>query len=111
RQAVRLLVGEAGADQPPRPVAIRRLAIFDDKGLYRALLDHVGKVILVHIDHAAARVTMLQIAPQQNILLFSGPGLAGGNLQIGIAPQRPALAGARLKLARDNPYRDAGSAV
>jgi hypothetical protein len=69
RQPVGLLVGQAGADQAAGAAVHRRLTIFDHIGLDRALLDHVGKVALVHVDHAAARMPRLQVATEQRILL------------------------------------------
>ena len=56
RQPVRLLVGQARADQPAGNAVPGRLAIFDDEGVDRRMLDHIGIIALVHLGHPAARV-------------------------------------------------------
>ena len=111
RQAVALLVAEAGADQLAGAAVDRRLAIFDDKGAHRRLLDHVGEVALVHLRHAAAGMARGEVAAQQLILLVGGPRLAGVDLEVGMAAQELALGRAGLELGGEHAHRNAGRAV
>ena len=67
--------------------------------------------MLVHLDHAAVRVAGAQIAAQQLILLLGRPGLAGGDLEVGVAADELALGGAGLELLGDDADRDAGRAI
>ena len=108
RQAVALLVGQAGADELARLAVLRRLAIFDDVGPDRGLLDHVGKVALVHLGHSAARVPDREIAAEQLILLVGRPRLARADLEIGMAAKQLALGCARFELGGEDSNRDAG---
>src|SRR6185369_7788092 len=107
-EAVGLLVAEAGPDQPPRPAVNRGLTIFDDVGPDRGLLDHVGKVALVHLGHPAAGVTHREIAAEQLILLVRGPRLAGADLQVGMLAEQLALACGRLELGGEHAHGHAG---
>jgi hypothetical protein len=75
------------------------------------LLDHVGKVALVHADHSAVGMAAGEVTAQQLILLFGRPRLAGGDFEVGMTAQHPALGGARLELAGHDPDRDAGGAI
>ena len=84
RQAVALLIAQAGANQLAGTAVHRRLAIFDDIGADRRLLDHIGKVALVHLGHAAARMTSSQVTAEQSILLVSRPRLARADFQVGM---------------------------
>src|SRR3546814_8589790 len=60
--------------------------------------------------HAAAGMTLVQIAAEKLVLLLGRPGLAGGDLEIGMTAQHLALGGARLELAGDDAHRDASRA-
>ena len=91
RQAIALLVAQAGADEFARAPVDRGLAIFDDVGADGRLLDHVGKVALVHLRHAAAGMALGEIAAEQLILLVGGPRLAGADLEVGVAAEQLAL--------------------
>src|SRR3546814_4121932 len=61
--------------------------------------------------HAAAGMTLVQIAAEKLVLLLGRPGLAGGDLEIGMTAQHLALGGARLELAGDDAHRDASRAI
>ncbi len=111
RQAVGLLVGQARADKLARPSKAARGAIFDDMAAYRRLFDHVGIVHIVHPGHAARRVALRQIAPQQVILLRRRPRAAGADREIGIALDNPPLRGVGLEFVGQHPHRDAGFAI
>ena len=63
------------------------------------------------VGHAAAGVARAQIAVEQLKLLLGRPGLAGGDLEVGVALEHLALGGARLELAGDDADRDAGRAI
>ena len=52
-----------------------------------------------------------QIAAEQLILLLGRPGLAGGDLEVGVAADDLALGRVRLELAGDDADRDAGGAI
>src|SRR5215203_4191716 len=108
RQAVALLVREAGADQP---AIDRRLAIFDDERADRRLLDHVREVALIHLGHAAARVTRGEVTAKETVLLVRSPWLASGDFKLRMPAQQLALRGAGLELGGQDPHRDAGRAV
>src|SRR3546814_3696202 len=54
--------------------------------------------------HAAAGMTLVQIAAEKLVLLLGRPGLAGGDLEIGMTAQHLALGGARLELARSEEH-------
>src|SRR4029079_13079126 len=107
-ETIGLLVAEAGANQPSRAAVHGRLAILDDVCPDRRLLDHVGKVALVHFGHAAARVAHREIAAEQLVLLVGSPRLARANLEVGIAAEDLALGGAGLELGGKDPHGDAG---
>src|SRR6185503_3432670 len=111
RQAVALLVRKTGAEQLSRPAVLRRLAIFDDIGANRSLLDHVGEIALVHFGHSAARMTNGEIPPQQLILFLGRPGFARAHLEIGVTAKQLALGRARLELEGEDPHGDAGRAI
>src|SRR3954447_10791302 len=111
RQAVALLIAKAGPHQRARPPVDRRLPIFDHIGADRRLLDHVGKVALVHLGHATAWVTGGKIASQQMILLVGRPRLACADLQVSVATQQFPLGRVRLELGRQDSNRDARRAV
>ncbi len=111
RQAVALLVGQAGADQFAGLPVLRRLAIFDEIGSDRRLLDHVGEIALVHLGHAAARMADLEIALQQLVLLLRRPRLARGDFQVRMLAKHLALRGVGRELGRENANRHAGRAV
>jgi hypothetical protein len=110
-QAVALLVAEAGGDQPAGPSVDGGLAIFDNEGVDRSLLDHVGEIALVHLGHAAARVARREVAAQQLILLVGGPRLARGDFKVGMAAHHLALGRARLELCGEHADRDAGRTI
>ena len=80
-------------------------------GADRRLLDHVGKVALVHLGHAAAGMAGREIAAEQLILLLGRPRLAGGDFEIGVAAHQLALGGVGLELGGEHADRDAGGAV
>ena len=111
RQAVGLLVGQAGADQPSWATVHRGFAILDHERPDRTLLDHVRKVLLVHLHHSAVRVARAQIAAKQFILLLRRPRLAGGDFEVAVAPKHPAMIGAGLEIGGDDPDRNAGRAI
>ena len=67
--------------------------------------------MLVHLDHAAVGMAGAQIAAQQLILLLGRPGLAGGDLEVGVALQHLALGRVGLEFAGDDADRDAGRAI
>ena len=52
-----------------------------------------------------------EIAAQQLILLLGRPGLAGGDLEIGVALEDAALGRAGLEFLGDDAHRDAGRAI
>ena len=95
----------------PGPAVDRRLAIFDDVGADRRLLDHVGEVALVHFGHAAAGVARGEIAAEQLVLLLGRPRLARADLEVGVAAQQLALGGGGFELRGEDPDGDAGRAV
>jgi hypothetical protein len=80
--------------QAPTSLPGRRpwtFAIFDEIGPHRRLLDHVGEIALVHLGHAAARMTRRQIFAEEPILLLGRPRLAGRDLEIGMTAKELAL--------------------
>src|SRR3546814_1985051 len=56
RQSVALPVGQAATDETAFAVVRGRLAIFDHIAVDRGLLDHVGEILLVHVDRKSTRL-------------------------------------------------------
>ncbi len=111
RQSVALLVAEACADQLARTPVDGWLAILDDVGSHWRLLDHVGKIALVHFGHAAAGVTRRKVAAKKLILLLGRPRPARADFDIGMAAQQLALGCSRLELGGEHAHRNAGGAI
>src|SRR6185503_4122549 len=111
RQAVALLVGQAGADELSGSPIDRWLAIFDDVSADGRLLYHVGEIALVHLGHSAAGMPDGEVATEEAILLVGRPRLARIDLEVGVAAEEFALCGARFELGREHANRDAGGAV
>lgn len=111
RKPVRLPVRKAGSDEPSRPAVFARLAILDHVGIDRRLLDHVGKVHLVHFMHTTVRVADAQIAAQERELLFGCPRFTGIDLKIAVASEQAALVGIGFEQRCNDAHRDTGLAT
>ena len=111
RQAVALAVSQACRNQFTRAAKTRRRAVFDDMALYRRLLNHIGKVHLVHVHHPACGMALFQITAQQCELFTCGPWPARAHLQIFVAPQNSALRCIGFKLVGQYPHRNARLAI
>src|SRR5688572_9533982 len=111
RQAIALLVAQAGADQLARLSVDRRFAIFDDIGADRRVLDRVRIILLVHVGHSAARVAQGEIAAEQRMLRFGAPWPAGADLHVGVAAKDLALRGVGGELLGQDADRNASRAI
>ena len=106
-EPVALLVAEAGTEQFAGLPVDGGLAILDHIAAHRGLLDHVGEVALVHLDHPAAGMARSQIAAEQSILLLGRPRLARRDFDIRVAAEQFALGRAGLELVGANADRNA----
>src|SRR3546814_461414 len=107
RETIGLAVGETAADEATGPAVDDRLAIFENQRVDRRLLDHVAVIVGVHPRHSAFGMTAVEIAAQQVVLLVRGPGLAGADVDIGVAAQHASLRGAWRELLGNDADGDA----